>query len=83
LESKLEELADDKELSKEDLKLSSAVLIEKLAKLQKQRHKASRLSAHRLEGEIISRYWSMINKLHRPYPPHSGEPGGPGGAAEV
>ncbi|KAJ6531215.1 hypothetical protein B0H19DRAFT_848702, partial [Mycena capillaripes] len=37
--------------------------------LQKKRHRASRLSAqvrNRLEGEIIGRYWSRINKPHKP-----------------
>ncbi|KAJ7643166.1 Endonuclease/exonuclease/phosphatase, partial [Mycena polygramma] len=69
LESQLESINGDNELTEEEKTLSSTVLIEKLTMLQKKRHQASRLSGqvrNRLEGEIISRYWSMINRPHKP-----------------
>jgi exonuclease III len=68
-ETQLKLINDDSDLSEEERKLSSVVIIEKLAELQKKRHKAARLTAqvrNRLEGEIISRYWSMINKPKKP-----------------
>ncbi|KAJ7289805.1 Endonuclease/exonuclease/phosphatase, partial [Mycena rebaudengoi] len=69
LETKLDLLGAEQDISEENRKLASAVLIEKLIILQKKRHQAARLTAqvrNRLEGEIISRYWSKINKPSKP-----------------
>ncbi|KAJ7244520.1 hypothetical protein C8J57DRAFT_1082995 [Mycena rebaudengoi] len=68
-ENKLDAILADKTLSEEDRKLSSATVVEKLVQLQKQRYRTSRMMAqirNRLEGEIIGRYWSMINKPKKP-----------------
>ncbi|KAJ7032529.1 hypothetical protein C8F04DRAFT_958812, partial [Mycena alexandri] len=70
-EDKLKEIEGktDEELPMEARKMANAVVIEKLTALQKKRYNASRLSAqvrNRLEGEIISRYWSKINKVSKP-----------------
>ncbi|KAJ7087810.1 Endonuclease/exonuclease/phosphatase, partial [Mycena epipterygia] len=69
LELRLKNVLDDTEESDESRKLSSAPIIEELTKLQMKRYKSNRLSAqarNRLEGEIIGRYWSMINKKQKP-----------------
>ncbi|KAK7016021.1 DNase I-like protein [Favolaschia claudopus] len=50
-------------------KLSAAVITEKIIDLEKKRHRASRLTAqvrNRIEGEVIGRYWSKINKPTKP-----------------
>jgi hypothetical protein len=55
----------DEEVSEEEKKLSSAVLTEKILRLTKKQHHASRLTAqgcNRLEGEVIGAYWTAINK---------------------
>ncbi|KAJ7247771.1 hypothetical protein C8J57DRAFT_1080656, partial [Mycena rebaudengoi] len=65
LETQLDLILADRTLTEEERKLSSVTVVEKLVQLQKQRYRVSRLSAqirNRLEGEVISRYWSMINK---------------------
>jgi hypothetical protein len=57
LETKLHLINSDEDITEEEKRLSSVVVIEKLAELQKKRHKSARLSAqvrNRLEGEIIS-----------------------------
>ncbi|KAK7007352.1 Endonuclease/exonuclease/phosphatase, partial [Favolaschia claudopus] len=69
IKNKMDIIANDKELTEEEKTLSGAVLQEKLSKLEKQRHNGSRLSAqvrNRLEGEVISSYWTQINKPHKP-----------------
>ncbi|KAJ7108520.1 Endonuclease/exonuclease/phosphatase, partial [Mycena epipterygia] len=69
LELKLKNILDDTSESDERRKLSSAPIIEELSKLQMKRYKSNRLSTqarNRLEGEIIGRYWSMINKEKKP-----------------
>ncbi|KAJ7023368.1 Endonuclease/exonuclease/phosphatase, partial [Mycena alexandri] len=70
-EDRLKDISEksDEEMPIEEKKLAYAVVIEKLTTLQKKRYNASRLSAqvrNRLEGEIISRYWSKINKVNKP-----------------
>ncbi|KAJ7266032.1 Endonuclease/exonuclease/phosphatase, partial [Mycena rebaudengoi] len=69
LELKLKVIVNDQTVSQEERVLSGAVITEKLAKLQMRRHSNSRMSAqvkNRLEGEIIGRYWSSINKSKKP-----------------
>ncbi|KAK6972174.1 Endonuclease/exonuclease/phosphatase [Favolaschia claudopus] len=69
LEDKIGTINADANLTEEERRLSGAVLIEKLAELERKRFKAARLTAqvrNRLEGETISRYWSMINKPSKP-----------------
>ncbi|KAJ7042636.1 Endonuclease/exonuclease/phosphatase, partial [Mycena alexandri] len=70
-EDKLKEISEKsvEEMPVEEKKLAYAMVIEKLTALQKKRYNASRLSAqvrNRLEGEIISRYWSRINRVSKP-----------------
>ncbi|KAJ7260238.1 Endonuclease/exonuclease/phosphatase, partial [Mycena rebaudengoi] len=68
-ETKLDNILADKDTPQELKKLSSAVIVEKLVRLQKQRYRSSRLSAqirNRLEGEVIGRYWSLVNKPGKP-----------------
>ncbi|KAJ7232813.1 hypothetical protein C8J57DRAFT_1091044, partial [Mycena rebaudengoi] len=64
LETKLDLILADRMLTEEERKLASVTVVEKLVQLQKQRYRVSRLSAqirNCLEGEVISRYWSMVN----------------------
>ncbi|KAK7007330.1 hypothetical protein R3P38DRAFT_2553515, partial [Favolaschia claudopus] len=69
IKNKMDIIVNDKELTEDEKALSGAVLQEKLSRLEKQRHSGSRLSAqvrNRLEGEVISTYWTQINKPHKP-----------------
>ncbi|KAJ7026422.1 hypothetical protein C8F04DRAFT_966373, partial [Mycena alexandri] len=69
VENRLRDVLDEKGISEEDRTLSGAVLTERLAKLQQQRYNVSRMNAqvkNRLDGKIISRYWSQINKEKKP-----------------
>ncbi|KAJ7605533.1 Endonuclease/exonuclease/phosphatase, partial [Mycena polygramma] len=69
LEKNLKAINANEETPAEERKLASVMVIEKLAELQQKRYKAAKMSAqvrNRLEGEIISRYWSMINKTVKP-----------------
>jgi hypothetical protein len=68
-ELRLEKVLGDPNIPPEDKELSAAVLTEKLAKLHVARHSKARMSAqirNRLEGEIISKYWSMLNRVKKP-----------------
>jgi hypothetical protein len=59
----------DEELTTEEITLSCTVLQEKLSKLAQQKHNDARLSSqirNKLEGEVISKYWTGINKPHAP-----------------
>ncbi|KAJ7667711.1 Endonuclease/exonuclease/phosphatase, partial [Mycena polygramma] len=69
LEERLDEILNDKDLNEEERTLSAAVYTEKLLRLEQQRHRSARMTAqarNRLEGEIIGRYWSRLNKPTRP-----------------
>ncbi|KAJ7613862.1 Endonuclease/exonuclease/phosphatase, partial [Mycena polygramma] len=64
LKNKIDLIENDKDLSEDEIVLSCAVLQEKLTKLEQKRHRDTRLAAqvrNRMEGEVISRYWSGIN----------------------
>ncbi|KAK7034152.1 hypothetical protein R3P38DRAFT_2772255 [Favolaschia claudopus] len=68
-ENQLELILADNSLSQDEKSLSGAVLTEKLTRLYVQQHKRARIDArirNRLEGEVISKYWSMINKPKKP-----------------
>jgi hypothetical protein len=67
LKNKIDAIEMDKELTEEEITLSCTVLQEKLAQ---QRHNDARLSSqirNRLEGEVITKYWTGINKPHAPW----------------
>lgn len=69
LEVDLDEIAADEGMSDEERTLSSAVKLDKLTSLMRQRHKGNRVlvrAQNILEGEVISCYWSQLNKDHRP-----------------
>ncbi|KAJ7107569.1 hypothetical protein C8R44DRAFT_595781, partial [Mycena epipterygia] len=69
LENDLETTLNNPTLSEEEVKLSAAILTERLAKIHVDKHEKSRISAqirNRLEGEIISKYWSALNKSKKP-----------------
>lgn len=69
LENKLDVINGDSTLSEEEKSLASVVLVKRLAEKQKKRYKASALEAqvrHKLEGEIIGRYWTRVNKECKP-----------------
>ncbi|KAJ7581352.1 Endonuclease/exonuclease/phosphatase, partial [Mycena floridula] len=69
LDVKLDNINNDPLLSPEDKMLSSAVITEKLTKLELKRHRIKRENArakNRLEGEVIGKYWSRINKPKKP-----------------
>ncbi|CAK5278422.1 unnamed protein product [Mycena citricolor] len=69
LELKLANVSRDKVMSEEERHLNTAMIIDQIAKLQKQRYKSNRLTAqiqNRLHGEIIGRYWTKINKPSKP-----------------
>ncbi|KAK7016575.1 Endonuclease/exonuclease/phosphatase, partial [Favolaschia claudopus] len=65
----LETILGDKTLQNDERILSAAVLTEKLTRLYVQQHSKARINArirNKLEGEVISKYWSMINKPKKP-----------------
>jgi hypothetical protein len=69
VKNKIDLIENDKDLSEEEIVLSCAVLQEKLTKLEQKRHQDTRLTAqvrNRMEGEVINRYWTGINKPHKP-----------------
>jgi exonuclease III len=69
LEAKLNAILEDDGLSDDEKKIAGALLTEKLAQLQIQRYNAKKMSTqvrNRLEGEIIGRYWSRLNKPSKP-----------------
>ncbi|KAJ7347214.1 Endonuclease/exonuclease/phosphatase, partial [Mycena albidolilacea] len=69
VEQDLKNVLADEALSDEERKLSGAVFTEHLAALHRKRFRDSRKTAevrNRLEGEVISKYWSMINKPKKP-----------------
>ncbi|KAJ7104119.1 Endonuclease/exonuclease/phosphatase, partial [Mycena belliarum] len=69
LEVKLKLVEADKELTIEERKLSSVLLLQKIEELEKKRHKDARATArirNRLEGEVIGPYWTQINKPSKP-----------------
>ncbi|KAJ7328025.1 Endonuclease/exonuclease/phosphatase [Mycena albidolilacea] len=69
VEQRLKDVLADDALSEEERKLSGAVFTEHLAALHRTRFRDSRKTAqarNRLEGEVISKYWSMINKPRKP-----------------
>ncbi|KAJ7276388.1 Endonuclease/exonuclease/phosphatase, partial [Mycena haematopus] len=69
LESDLHDIVNDPTLSQEEILLSAAVLTERLAQVQVKKHNTNRMSVlirNRLEGEIIGRYMSAINKAKKP-----------------
>jgi hypothetical protein len=69
LEAKLDDILNNQDLNQEERTLSAAVLTEKLVRLEQQRHKTARMTAqirNRLEGEVIGRYWSRLNKPTKP-----------------
>jgi alpha-ketoglutarate-dependent taurine dioxygenase len=66
---KLDDILNNQDLNQEERTLSAAVLTEKLVRLEQQRHKTARMTAqlrNRLEGEVIGRYWSRLNKPAQP-----------------
>ncbi|KAJ7242182.1 Endonuclease/exonuclease/phosphatase, partial [Mycena haematopus] len=65
LESDLEAVLNDPTLSEEEVILSAAIYTERLAKISVQKHEKNRISTqirNRLEGEVIGRYMSALNK---------------------
>ncbi|KAJ7137547.1 hypothetical protein C8R43DRAFT_893515, partial [Mycena crocata] len=69
LEHRLATVDADATIDDEERALAGAVVVEKLAELQKKRYRASALDAqirNRLEGEIIGRYWTKLNKENKP-----------------
>jgi hypothetical protein len=69
LKNKIDAIEMDEELTEEEITLSCTVLQEKLSKLAQQKHNDARLSSqirNRLEGEVITKYWTGINKPHTP-----------------
>ncbi|KAJ7359068.1 hypothetical protein DFH08DRAFT_800947 [Mycena albidolilacea] len=68
-EAQLKKILGDQSMSEEERRLSGAVLTQKLTRLYISRHKKARIDArirNRLEVEVISKYWSMINKPRKP-----------------
>jgi hypothetical protein len=69
VEQDLKNVLADEALSDEERKLSGAVFTEHVAALHRKRFRDSRKTAevqNHLEGEVISKYWSMINKPKKP-----------------
>ncbi|KAJ7022462.1 Endonuclease/exonuclease/phosphatase, partial [Mycena alexandri] len=69
IENKIDIILKDRTLNEEERTLSCAVLVEKLTQLQRRKHTDSRLDAqvrNRLEGQMIGRYWSMLNRENKP-----------------
>ncbi|KAJ7308559.1 hypothetical protein DFH08DRAFT_792658 [Mycena albidolilacea] len=69
LKNKIDAIEMDEELTEEEIKLSCTVLQEKLSKLAQQKHNDTRLGSqirNRLEGEVITKYWTGINKPYAP-----------------
>lgn len=69
LETELEEIVNDPDLTEDEIVLGATILTERLALLHARKHQNNRMSAqvrNRLEGEIIGHYWSMINKARKP-----------------
>jgi exonuclease III len=69
LKDKSKELLKSPEVEDEKKRLELAMIEERIAALEIQRHKSARLAtaAHdRLKGETISKYWSQINKSQTP-----------------
>ena len=69
LETKLDDILNDENLSEDNRIISAAVLTEKITQLEKQRHKSMQEATkvrNRLEGEIIGAYWWQLNKPSKP-----------------
>ncbi|KAJ7098801.1 Endonuclease/exonuclease/phosphatase, partial [Mycena belliarum] len=69
LEAQLDTIINDLTLSEDERILSATILTERLAATQIKKHNTSRLSAqvrNRLEGEVIGRYWSALNRAKKP-----------------
>jgi hypothetical protein len=65
LKNKIDMIEMDEERAEEEM---STLLQEKLTTLAKQKHNDALLSSqirNRLEGEVITKYWTGINKPHR------------------
>jgi protein gp37 len=68
-EAELKDVANSSTLSEAECTLSAAVLTEKLAALHRHRFRSARLTGqihNRLEGKVLSKYWSIINKTKEP-----------------
>lgn len=69
MEAKLDAVTNDESITEEERILAAAIVTEKLASLEMKRHKSTRANVqarNRLEGEVISRYWSRLNKSKAP-----------------
>ncbi|KAJ7077382.1 hypothetical protein B0H15DRAFT_764890, partial [Mycena belliarum] len=69
LEADLELVLNDPTIPEEEVTLSAALLTERLARTHVAKHDKSRISAkikNRLEGEMIGRYWTAVNKTKKP-----------------
>ncbi|KAE9394275.1 hypothetical protein BT96DRAFT_756146, partial [Gymnopus androsaceus JB14] len=69
LEAKIDIVSNDPELSEDERAITTAMLNEALASLEKHKHKTTRVMAkarNALQGETISRYWSNANKSKSP-----------------
>lgn len=69
LEEDLQATLNNPEIPEAEVILSAALLTERLAKIHVAKHEKSRISAkikNRLEGEVIGRYWSAVNKSKKP-----------------
>ncbi|KAK7040434.1 DNase I-like protein, partial [Favolaschia claudopus] len=68
-ETRLNEILGDQTMNEEERKLSAAVITEKIVQLEQKRHRSARLTAqirNRIEGEVIGKYWTMLNKPAKP-----------------
>ncbi|KAJ7646302.1 Endonuclease/exonuclease/phosphatase, partial [Mycena polygramma] len=69
LEGQLKEIMNDASLSEDERLLSGTIITERLAKIQVQKHQDNRMAGkvrNRIEGEIIGKYWSALNKEKKP-----------------
>jgi ribonuclease HI/exonuclease III len=69
LEVDLDDIANMPEISDEHRSLATAVKLHRLTTLIQRRHASTRLYTQAkcaLEVEVISRYWSQLNKAHKP-----------------
>ncbi|KAJ7101501.1 Endonuclease/exonuclease/phosphatase, partial [Mycena belliarum] len=69
LEADLKAVLNDPTIPEDEVIISAALLTERLARTHISKHEKSRISArikNRLEGEMIGKYWSAINKTKKP-----------------
>ncbi|KAJ7150052.1 hypothetical protein C8R43DRAFT_887503, partial [Mycena crocata] len=69
LEIELEMVLGDPDVSDDEKRLSGAILTERLAKLNVEKHDSEKMDSkirNDIEGETISKYWTQINRARRP-----------------